>query len=144
MNLTPLAFFGMAERHAKDQLPPLAPGEEWYFQRYINFQEHSGHLQFQIVRSGQDAQTVATVHARKTEDDSGNYLKGFLQPEGADLRVPFEVHPGSAAQLEEVLYALAERWVTELKSAQERAAVAASAPAGKKPAVKKKAKAEGS
>lgn len=117
MSLTPLGYFASVEAHATALLPAQPGGREWRFQRFMNFHEQSGSLQVLLARGSAEPQLLGVLHVRQASDETGAFLKGWMQAEGMENREPFVIHSPGSGRVEDQTRDLVQRWVGQIEEA---------------------------
>jgi hypothetical protein len=135
MKLTSLAFLETVEGRVRKVLPPTPhSGAEWRFQRFLAFHNQSGSLQVFVQGKGRESQLLSVLHVREVRDETGAFLRGWIQTETMPHPEPFVLHMDAVSSIETNIQAIADGWAEELMQVlSPMSSAIEQQPAGEKP-----------
>ena len=115
MKLTAFGFVDLAETFLKDALSsaPLGGGS-WGFQRSVNLSERTGSLQVVLTNSSGVAKTKASIQARQTGTSKDFSIQGWTEVPDQDKRAVFVLKESNPVRVEEEVFEIVERLLTEI------------------------------
>jgi hypothetical protein len=129
MKITSFGFVDLAESFLKDALssPPLGGGS-WGFQRSVNFSERTGSLQILLTNSSGVAKTKASIQARQTGTAKDYSIQGWTEIPDEDKRSMFVLKESNPVRVEEEIFEIVDRLLSELPERDQSATFERPAP----------------
>ena len=129
MKITSFGFVDLAESFIKDALssPPVGGGS-WGFQRSVNFSERTGSLQIVLKDASGVAKTKASIQARQTGTSKDYSIQGWTELPDEDKRSMFVLKESNPVRVEEEIFEIVDRLLSELPEREQSATFARPAP----------------
>ena len=129
MKITSFGFVDLAESFIKDALssPPLGGGS-WGFQRSVNFSERTGSLQIILKNASGVAKTKASIQARQTGTAKDYSIQGWTELPDEDKRSMFVLKESNPVRVEEEIFEIVDRLLSELPERDQSATFERPAP----------------
>ena len=129
MKITSFGFVDLAESFIKDALssPPVGGGS-WGFQRSVNFSERTGSLQIVLKDASGVAKTKASIQARQTGTSKDYSIQGWTELPDEDKRSMFVLKESNPVRVEEEIFEIVDRLLSELPERDQSATFARPAP----------------
>jgi hypothetical protein len=129
MKITSFGFVDLAESFIKDALssPPVGGGS-WGFQRSVNFSERTGSLQIVLKDTSGVAKTKASIQARQTGTSKDYSIQGWTELPDEDKRSMFVLKESNPVRVEEEIFEIVDRLLSELPERDQSATFTRPAP----------------